>query len=442
MSVNPLVSISTTNNVSALNTYATDAAFVNAKGSSASEGDIYVNSTWHVLRQYLNGAWVSVTLSSNSYEISNLTLTGTVVSNALTIAVKQSDGSDPSTDGGAAKIGFRNSASATGTSSQQSIISALSIVVPSSTTIGTTSGNQATIYVYALDNGGAVELAASLSLFDEGTVQSSTAISGGSTVTTLYSTSARTSKAIRLIGRMKVTEATAGTWATAPSEISLVPFAKTKSPTMQNFTSGTGTYATPSNVSWIKVRLVGGGGGGGGGGTAGSSGNGSVGGNTSFGTSLLTANGGGTTTTNGQVSGAGGSATVASPAIGTTLSGGGGGDGNGSGVAANVTGGNGGSSAFGGAGGGGSQHGTGSGRSGATNTGAGGGGGGNNGSAAANGGGGAGSGGYVDAIIFNPLATYSYAVGAAGGAGAAGTSGYTGGAGGSGYIEVTEFYNQ
>jgi hypothetical protein len=54
---------------------------------------------------------------------------------------------------------------------------------------------------------------------------------------------------------------------------------------------------------------------------------------------------------------------------------------------------------------------------------------------------GGGAGGYIDAIIYSPSATYSYAIGAAGTAGAAGTSGTDGGAGGSGYIIVTEYYS-
>lgn len=40
--------------------YATDAAYVSAKGSAAANGDAYYNSTWHVLRCYVNSNWISV----------------------------------------------------------------------------------------------------------------------------------------------------------------------------------------------------------------------------------------------------------------------------------------------------------------------------------------------------------------------------------------------
>jgi hypothetical protein len=48
------------------------------------------------------------------------------------------------------------------------------------------------------------------------------------------------------------------------------------------------------------------------------------------------------------------------------------------------------------------------------------------------------SGGYLEAIITSPSATYGYAVGAAGAASSGGT--HQGGAGGSGIVIVEEYY--
>src|SRR6266404_7409448 len=78
-------------------------------------------------------------------------------------------------------------------------------------------------------------------------------------------------------------------------------------PTIQIFTSGSGTYTTPANVTYISIRQVGGGGGGAGSGTGAA--NGTAGGNTTFGSSFLTCNGGaaGSAGTAGTL--AGGSAT-------------------------------------------------------------------------------------------------------------------------------------
>lgn len=204
-------------------------------------------------------------------------------------------------------------------------------------------------------------------------------------------------------------------------------------PTIQKFTSGSGTYTTPSGVKYIKVELVGGGGGGAGSGTSGA-GNGGAGGNTTFGTSLLSASGGGAgLTTNG---GGGGAASLGSGPSGLAISGGSGQGDIQNGLGFFPVGGQGGSSAYGGGGGGGAPGVAG--KAGSTNSGGGGGGGG----APLNGnsGGGGGAGGFVRALILGPSATYSYSVGASGTAGAAGASGFAGGAGGSGVIIVEEYY--
>jgi hypothetical protein len=47
----------------------------------------------------------------------------------------------------------------------------------------------------------------------------------------------------------------------------------------------------------------------------------------------------------------------------------------------------------------------------------------------------------LKAVIPNPAATYSYAIGSGGGGGTAGTTGHAGGAGADGTIIVREYYN-
>lgn len=220
-------------------------------------------------------------------------------------------------------------------------------------------------------------------------------------------------------------------------------FRALQTPTVQNFTSASGTYTTPAGALYIRVRMVGGGGGGGTAGTLVSvtaTQTGSTGGNTTFGTSLLTANGGGGGA-NGVVAaaGSGGTATVNASATTIQLIALTGAAGNlGANISGNVTftaGGSGGSSLFGGAG---------SSASGAAvaNTGSGGGGG-NSGATPISVGNGGGAGGFVEAIIITtPGQTFSYSVGALGAAGS--TSGAispaAGGNGASGYIQVTAHY--
>lgn len=219
-----------------------------------------------------------------------------------------------------------------------------------------------------------------------------------------------------------------------------------KAPTVQKFTSGSGTYTRPSNPAplYIQPVLVGGGAGGGGSGTT-SGTAATAGGNTTFGTSLLSANGGAIGARDAD-GGVGGTASLGTGPAGIALQGGSGG---GSArqhasetTPATIPGGQGGSSAFGGAGLGGSIGGAGSGAGGAgvTNTGGGGGGGAASANNGVNSGSGGGAGGYIDAIITNPNATYAYAVGAGGTGQAAGTNGFAGGAGGSGIIVVYEYY--
>jgi hypothetical protein len=239
-----------------------------------------------------------------------------------------------------------------------------------------------------------------------------------------------------LTGAVSVTAGTGITVTPSGSNIQVgFSTARATLPTQQNFLSGSGTYTTPANVLWIRVRAVGGGGGGGGGATGG------TGGNTTFGTSLLVANGGGGGSGGGGAGSAGGSASLGSGPIGIALTGGSGDAAHYLGLTANSYsfGGIGGSSAFGGAGS--SSYDAQAGNPGVTNTGGGGGGGGSTLTTGVAGGAGGGAGGFIDAIINSPSATYSYAVGAAGTAGANGANNYSGGAGGSGGIWVEEHYN-
>lgn len=204
-----------------------------------------------------------------------------------------------------------------------------------------------------------------------------------------------------------------------------------KIPTIQKFTSGSGTYTTSAGALYLTVRMSAGGGGGGGSGTGG--GTGGNGGVSTFGTSLLTTTGGVGGIFNAQGS-SGGTATVSSPAVSIL----------------DVAGSNGGAAeqarafAYGGVGGSNPISAVApmsNGVAGLSGKLGGGGAGGGAGATAIITGSGAGAGGYIEAIIPSPSATYSYAVGSGGAGGTAGTSGFAGGAGGNGFIEITEFYN-
>ena len=428
-------------------------AAYNALSPATTKGDIEVHNGTNVIRVGVgaNGTvltadsaqasgvkWdvVAPTLDS-SVDVINSSIAATVASNAMTIALKDKAGADPS-PGSPVRISFRNSTAGTGTYNQRSVSAALSTVISSGSTAGFSNGVEGAIYVYALDNSGTVELAWSGALFDEGTRQTTTAEGGAGAADSaiiLYSTTARSNVPIRLIGRIKATQATAGTWATAPSELSNIPLKRVMNPTVQRFTSGSGTYATPAGVTYLKVSMSGPGGGGSSSGTA-SNNNGNAGSAaTTFGTSLLSAGAGSGGDFANNRGGIGATNTISLPAV--TVVNCDGGSGAAMGTAMNWAGGVGGQNRLGG--GGRSQSG-GAGYGASANSGAGGGGGGTGATAGSICGVGGGAGGYLEAYIYFPSATYSYSVGTGGNGGSAGTNGFAGGNGGSGIIVVEEFY--
>lgn len=158
-------------------------------------------------------------------DLNNCAIAASVSGNALTVSLKQKDASTDPTSAQPAAISLRSSTATSGAIATVNTSAALSVTVPSGTTIGTISGKTHYVYVYAIGApGNTVELAVSLKQFDEGSTQSTTAISGGSSASTLYSTTARAGVGVRLLGRLTISEATAGTWATAPTEVANVPF--------------------------------------------------------------------------------------------------------------------------------------------------------------------------------------------------------------------------
>lgn len=149
------------------------------------------------------------------YGINNLGLATSVAASALTIELKGADGTtDPSTGTDAVIIYFRDATITSGAMTGRTAIAALSVVIPSGATLGHNDNVEEFIYVYALDNASTIELAVSSSnVWDEGDLVTTVALTTGSDdAATMYSTSARTNVACRLIGRLRITETTAGTW--------------------------------------------------------------------------------------------------------------------------------------------------------------------------------------------------------------------------------------
>ena len=139
-------------------------------------------------------------------------ITASVASNALTVTLNPT------------VLDFRASPITSGTVTTITVASAISVVIPSTSTMGTVSAVQSRIVVIAINNAGTVELAAvnisGGSVLDETTLINTTAAAAaGNSATAYYSTTARTGVAYRVVGYVESTQATAGTWATAPSTI-------------------------------------------------------------------------------------------------------------------------------------------------------------------------------------------------------------------------------
>jgi hypothetical protein len=141
-------------------------------------------------------------------------ITASVAASALTVTL------NPTT------LDFRSATLTSGTVVSRLVSSDISVTVSSGSTLGTVSAVQSRIVVLALDNAGTVELAVvniagGTDLTETGLI--STTAEGGAgaadSASVVYSTTARTNVAYRVVGYIESTQATAGTWATTPSTI-------------------------------------------------------------------------------------------------------------------------------------------------------------------------------------------------------------------------------
>lgn len=140
-------------------------------------------------------------------------LSASVASNALTITLS------PTT------LDFRNSSSlGNGSVTTLSVPTAINLVISSGSTLGSTNGVLTRLAVLAINNAGTVELAVSNLAgavnIAEGGLISTTAeggAGGADSATVIYSPSSQAFVPFRIIGFIEYTQATAGTYATAPS---------------------------------------------------------------------------------------------------------------------------------------------------------------------------------------------------------------------------------
>jgi hypothetical protein len=90
--------------------------------------------------------------------------------------------------------------------------------------LGTVNAVQSRLVVLAINNAGTVELAVvnitgGNDLSETGVINTTTIAAASNTANVIYSTTGRTGVSYRVVGYVESTQATAGTWATAPSTI-------------------------------------------------------------------------------------------------------------------------------------------------------------------------------------------------------------------------------
>jgi len=199
-----------------------------------------------------SGNWEPAPSLSSPSGLINAGISAVAAAGALTVALKQSDGStDPSTSESKVVVAFRNTTITNGGYTDQEYTAAESVVIPSGATLGFLDGQNALVYVYTIFDGTNLELAVSSRYKDEGATHSTVAIGAASDAGDLYSTTARTGAAVRLIGKTQVDAiTTAGTW-TTPDISAVNNFGIEMVP--KEFFSAISSVKTSSNSgSWMQ----------------------------------------------------------------------------------------------------------------------------------------------------------------------------------------------
>ena len=195
-----------------------------------------------VIAEILAASWVSTArlasnsvtplkLATSSLQLSKMVngrLDVSVAASACTVALKTRAGTDPSaTD--PVYVLFRDATLTSGDSAVLTITAATSFTISSGSTLGTSSAVPSRIYIGMANDGGTGRLfvyhaysGTDIITLDEGLLYSSTAeggAGGADSAQVLYSATSFSSKAVSLLGYFESTQATAGTWATAPSKV-------------------------------------------------------------------------------------------------------------------------------------------------------------------------------------------------------------------------------
>lgn len=167
---------------------------------------------------------------ANDWHPRNMTIAHTRSGNAETLALKDRAGNDFSSTNPLI-LKFRNATAGTGDYVNIAVTAALSITISSGSTLGASSGVPFRLWLVAFNDAGTPRLGlvnclsgTSIMGLKDDDIRSSTAEGGAGAADSarvLYTGTSVSSKALRILGYLEYTLATAGTWNTAPSKVHL-----------------------------------------------------------------------------------------------------------------------------------------------------------------------------------------------------------------------------
>ncbi|MBN3755901.1 hypothetical protein G3N95_23350 [Paraburkholderia sp. Tr-20389] len=187
-------------------------------------------------------------------------VSSSVASNALTVGLT-----------GPTALAFRNPTLTNGAPVVGSVSVSQSLTVPSGATLGSANGVQATFAILELYNGGLpqlgiVNLSGGVDLSETGLISATAISSGATSASTVYSSSAVSNSPYRVVGVIQLTEATAGTYATAPTLVqgmggqafaALQSFGvgQTEQSMVGSRAIGTTYYNTTGRTIWVSILM-------------------------------------------------------------------------------------------------------------------------------------------------------------------------------------------
>jgi hypothetical protein len=175
----------------------------------------------------------------------NIGVLPSIAANALVFTLTDQAGSTPSATS-PVKISFRNATAGVGEPTVVSVTSSITLTLPAvAGGLGFKTAVEGIGYLYAINNAGTLELAASHSLYDDGTVVSTSILTPTYISNSLiYSAAARTNVPVKLLARFKATQT--GTNWTIPSEVSLWGPNVRKGPLVAHYSLTSGTLIQTS----------------------------------------------------------------------------------------------------------------------------------------------------------------------------------------------------